>query len=137
MMGSRVFENTSDDIVVNVYYDEAAPEDWESDWFGGVNGKVLNTSEVYYENVVVPNIARAAELEEQIQQCNDQYQALYEEIGSLNEASKPYQASGNSDMIRYYRDQINSCKDQQRSILNRRDDLKEQLENCPITNQIN
>lgn len=136
-LGSQVFADTAETLTINVYFDEKAPEGWDEACFDGMTGKVLNTSKVYYDNVVVPNLSKAEELQAAIDSCNEQYKELNEEIGRLNEASKPYQASGNMDMIRHYRDQINSCKDQQRSVLNRRDELKEQLENCPITNQIN
>ena len=137
-MGECVFNEVGEGVEISVCYDNTAPEDWNEKWyFNMLGGKALNTSEVYYNNVVVPNIAQAAVIEAQIAACHESYKSLQNQIGYLNQASWPYQESGNAEMIRYYRDEINACKDQQRSILNQIDDYEEQLKALHTTNQIN
>ncbi len=136
-LGQYVFNETSEELVVNVCYDSTPPKDWDAKWYYGMTGKALNTSTVYYTNVVEPNKEIAKELQTQIDYCNERYQELYDEIGRLNIASRPAQESGNAEAYKYYRDAINACKDEQREVLNRRSELQKQLDNCPVTNQIN
>ena len=136
-LGEYVFKDTSEELVVNVSYDSTRPENWSAEWYLGMKGKALNTSEVYYANVVEPNKEIAKNLQAQIDACNERYQELYDEIGRLNIASRPAQESGDATAYKYYRDAINACKEEQRNVLNRRDELTKQLENCPTTNQIN
>ena len=137
-LGDNVFEYVGQSVEISVCYDEAAPEGWSEKWYYDMNGgKAINTSEVFYNNVVVPNIAKAEELQEKIDSCDARYKELNNLIGQANEASKPYQASGNSTMVKYYRDLINGYKDQQRSVLNQKEEYKEQLEALQTTSQIN
>ena len=137
-LGEYVFYEVGEGVEISVSYDAEIPDGWSAKWYGNMlGGKAFNTSEVYYNNVVVPNQEQAAILEGKIAKCHEDFEALSNEIGRLNEASKPYQAAENATMIKYYRDQINSCKDEQRSILKQLDTYKADLKKLKVTNQLN
>ena len=136
-LGSSIFDETAEELVVNVSYDNERPEGWAEDWFGGMTGKAMNVSEAYYENVVTPNLARAEELQAQIDALLEQYKALDDEKARLNEASKPYQQSGNYEMVREYQKMIRECTEQQSAIGQERMALVEELKTFPSSAQLN
>ena len=137
-LGEYIFYEVGEGVEISVCYDTEAPADWNEKWCGNMQGgKAMNTSEAYYNNVVLPNVEKAEELKAKIANCNEQYSELNDEIGRWNEASKPAQASGNPDAYRYYRDKINECKDQQRYVLEQKRAYEEELAALKLTPQLN
>lgn len=136
-LGSNAFSETAEELVVNVSYDSERPEGFAEDWFGGMTGKAMNVSEEYYENVVKPNLARAEELQARMDALLEQYKALDAEKARLNEASKPYQQSGNYEMVREYQKMIRECTEQQSAIGQERMALVEELKTFPSSAQLN
>lgn len=132
-----IFSGTSENLVVKVCYDKEAPEGWSDTWYESMNGKVLNTSEVWMEEVVAPSLEKAEEIQARIDNYNKLYQEAQEELAALNESSKRAQELGQQSVLKDIRDQMNAIRDSQRGYLNSIEELQEQLDNMHYTNQIN
>ena len=82
-MGEYVFSGTTDKLVVSVSYDKERPEGWSEKWCSGMAGKALNTSEAYYNNVVVPNQAKAENVQKAIESLESQIKAAEDNIDGI------------------------------------------------------
>ena len=143
-MGYSVFVDTSEELVVNVSYDNEKPENWEDNWFAGMKGKALNTSEAYYNNVVVPETVKAESLLKTLASYEAQYKSIEAQIESVNQAKLNLQASASinpSDavlnQINNYQKEINQLVRTRSEVGSKISDVKEQLEEFKITNQLN
>ena len=143
-MGYSVFIDTSEELIVNVSYDNEKPEYWEENWFYGMKGKALNISEAYYNNVVVPETAKAASLIKALESYEAQYKSIEAQIESVNQAKLNLQASASinpSDavlnQINNYQKEINQLVRTRAEISSKISETKEQLEEFKITNQLN
>lgn len=143
-MGYSVFIDTSEELVVNVSYDNERPEMWEEKWWFGMKGKALNISEAYYNNVVVPETAKAESLLKSLASYEAQYKSIEAQMESVNQAKLNLQASASinpSDavlnQINNYQKEINQLARTRAEISSKISDIKEQLEEFKITNQLN
>lgn len=143
-LGSDVFSGTSEDLVVTVSYDNELPENWASDWFEGMSGEAINNSEAYYQNVVVPNQAKLAELQAELDAQQMTYDSFTEQIegksatletlkqnASINPSD--YQLQQISDLQK----EISSLKQEQSKVSSKMTEIKEQMANCKTTNKLN
>ena len=143
-MGYSVFTDTSEALVVNVSYDNEKPENWEDNWFAGMNGKAINTSEAYYNNVVIPEQKRAESLTNSLASYQAQYDSLTAQIQSTSDSMKNIQANNSinpSDAIlntiNNMQKEINQLNRSRAEVGSKITDLKEQLKEYKITNQLN
>ena len=101
-------------------------------------GKAINTSEVYFANVVTPNIAKGEEMQKQID-------SLLESIKYINEVELPAIAQRRNNAQQYgnnaaYKDaqkDFRAAQERRDSLSRQRSDLIDQLEVLPTTNQLN
>lgn len=144
ILGTGIFNETSEDLVVKVSYDAQPPENWSETWYGGMAGKAINTSDVYYQNVVVPNQEATKGLQEAIESLKASYEAYNETIEGMvavlntmksNAAINPseYQLQAIYD----YQDQINDTKRAQSDLARLISEKEEELKAYKITNQLN
>ena len=142
-LGSEVFSGTAEDLVVTVSYDEL-PEYWADDWFEGMNGEAINNSDTYYQNVVLPNQAKLAELQAEL----DAQQSIYDSYAEQIEGTTAYlntlkkNASINpSDyqlqQIDTVQKELNNLIKEQRAVSSKMSEIKEQMANCKTTNKLN
>lgn len=144
-LGESIFNETGENLVVSVCYDSAEPQEgWNKKWHYGMKGKAINTSEVYYANVVTANIAKAAEVQKKIDAKQASLDSIDEQIKSMNTrltnlkkqaAYNPPQSLLNSiDSLSKEIQNLNRSKSPIYTEMNK---LKEELKAIPTTNQIN
>lgn len=143
-LGYSVFVDTSEELVVNVSYDNEKPENWADNWFAGMKGKAINTSEAYYTNVVIPETAKAESLLKSLASYEAQYKSIEAQMESVNQAKLNLQASASinpSDavlnQINNYQKEINQLARTRAEVGSKISETKEQLKEFKITNQLN
>lgn len=143
-MGSSVFVDTSEELVVSVSYDFEKPVNWEEDWFAGMKGKAINTSDAYYNNVVLAEQKKAETIMKSLSSYESQYKSIEAQIQSVNQAKLNLQASASinpSDavlnQINNYQKEINQLTRTRAEIASKISEVKEQLKEFKITTQLN
>jgi len=139
-LGEYVFSEVGENVTVNVSYDSTAPVNWNEKWHGNMGGgKAMNTSEAYYANVVVPNLAKKTELEGKIQSCLDQYKSYADSIASIGKQIQTLQSSGymSNETYRELNNQRRSYQEAQSRIMDQRSQYQEELAALPIDAQLN
>ena len=143
-MGSSVFVDTSEELVVSVSYDNERPENWEENWFAGMKGKAINTSEEYYNNVVVPEQARAESLQNTLKSYEAQYEAYTKEIEGASESLNNLKAQASINPSDYMLNVINNAQKEIQALNRTRAEIgskitetKEALAEYKLTNQLN
>ena len=143
-LGAQIFIDTNEELVVNVSYDNERPTNWSEYWFAGMKGKALNTSEAYYNNVIVPENAKAEALKKSLESYEAQYKSIDAQMQSVNQAKQNLQASSSInppdyviDMINDYQKQINQLNRTKSEIGSKISEIKGQLEEFKLTNQLN
>ena len=138
VLGEKIFSETGKDLVVSVSYDEKPQEEWDEAWHAGMPGKAINTSEAYYNNVVVANQAKADQLQEQIAALLARYNQIKEvELPAIAARRNQAQASGNDSAYKSYQQEYRAKEEERNSVGKQKSELVEQLKKLPTTNQIN
>ena len=143
-MGASVFVDTSEELVVNVSYDNEKPANWDDNWFGGMKGKALNTSEAYYNNVVLAEQKKAEELTKSLESYRAQYDSITKEIESTATRMKNLQANASLNPSQSMLNSINSLQKEINQLNRSRaevggkiSEVQEQLKAFKLTNQLN
>lgn len=137
-LGDSVFEETSESLVVKVSYDSEPQKGWVETWYSGMKGQAINTSETYYNNVVVPNQAKADELQAQIDDLKDRILEINDvELPAIASKRNQAQANGNNAAYKEYNNEFRAKQQERDSLAERRNELLDQLKKLPTTNQIN
>ena len=136
-LGERVFEYTSEEFTVSVCYDAEPLEGWDEKWYSGIKGKALNTSTVYFQNVVTPNIEKAEELKARIESLKASYQAVEAERAEHYKQNQNPYVYENQSLYKAYRDKQNEYQAQKRNLSEAWGKLEDELDALKITNQIN
>lgn len=138
VLGEKVFNETGENLVVSVSYDEKPQEEWMENWYGGMKGKAMNTSTVYFENVVKPNIAKAEEKQKQIDAQNEYIKVLEAEKASIKSQLDSLPAVNPNEALVYkYQTQISDKDKEIKSAQRRLGDLLDELKEIKTTAQIN
>lgn len=144
VLGEKVFNETSENLVVSVCYDEKPQEEWKENWYGGMAGKAVNTSEVYKNTVVVANQEKAETIQKQIEAKQASLDNIDKTIKAKNETltALKKQASYNPpqsllNSIYSMEDEIRELNRSKSPIYTEMNELKEQLAKIKTTNQIN
>ena len=143
-LDSQIFVDTSEALVVNVSYDSEKPEGWSDYWFGGMKGKAINTSEVYYNTVVLAEQEKAASLMQSLESYENQYKSYEEQIEGEAARLKSMQAAASINPSDYQLDAINNLQKEinqlnrsKAEIASKISEIKEELKAFKITNQLN
>ena len=143
-LGSAIFTETSEELVVNVSYDSERPEGWSENWFGGMKGKAMNTSEAYYNNVVLANQKELADLQKQLVSYQAQYDAINAEMESINATKQKLQAQYSVNppdsilnMIDNYQKEINALNRQRSEVGMKISEFKDKVEGYKLSGQLN
>lgn len=143
-LGSQIFIDTSEELVVNVSYDSERPAGWSEFWFAGMKGKAMNTSEAYYNNVVLANQAAVEALQKQIDSCKTQYESISNQMESINKTKQDLQGRYSVNppdsilqMISNYQKEINDLNMQRAEVGRKLSELEEQLEDFNLSGQLN
>ena len=144
ILGKGIFNETSEDLVVNVSYDTVAPENWNENWHGGMAGKAINTSEAYYQNVVVPNQEATKGLQESLEALRASYESYNETIEGMVAVLNAMKSNASINPSDYLLQNINDYQRQIQDVRNSQNDLgrlisekEEELKAYKITNQLN
>ena len=143
-LGYQVFNDTHEELVVNVSYDNERPEGWDEHWYGGMAGKAFNNSEAYYNNVVVAEQAKAETLMKQLESYENQYKSYTEQMESKAAEMKSLQANNGINPSDYVLDkiydmqkEINNLNRSRAEVGGKITETKEALKAYKITNQLN
>lgn len=137
-LGEYVFSETGKDTVVSVCYDAEAPEGWSEKWHYNMPGKAINTSETYYNTVVVANKEKAEKLEKQAEELLKEYKHIQEvELPALAQARNRAQESGSNSAYKAAQQAFRAKEEERNNVAKRRNEVVEELKNLPTTNQIN
>lgn len=143
-LGSQIFIDTSEELVVNVSYDSERPEGWSESWFAGMKGKAMNTSEVYYNNVVLANQSELETIKKQLESYQAQYDAINAEMESINTTKQKLQAQYSVnppdsilDIINDYQKEINALNRQRAEVGMKISEFKEKVEGYKLSGQLN
>lgn len=143
-MGATVFVDTSEELVVSVSYDNEKPVNWDDNWFGGMKGKAINTSEAYYTNVVLAEQKKAETLMNSLESYQAQYDSITKQMESMNASLKNMQANNGINSSDAALNAINSMSKEIQQLNRSRaevgmkiNEVKEQLKEFKITNQLN
>ena len=137
-LGDYVFSETGKDLVVSVCYDAEPQEGWAEKWHYNMLGKAINTSEVYYENVVVPNKEKAEALQKQIDELLEEYNHIQKvELPALAQARNRAQESGSNSAYKAAQQAFRAKEEERNNIAKLRTEKVEELKKTPTTNQIN
>lgn len=138
VLGQYIFDKTEENLTVYVNYDYEPQEGWAEKWYYGTAGKVLNTSEAYFNNVIKANIIKAQEKQQEIDLQNkiikglederDRYIELRNALGGVNP---------NETLLAAYEKQIILKNREIREASEILYKLKEELKEIKTTNQIN
>ena len=144
ILGDYVFTKTSENLVVNVNYDAEAPEEWSDKWYSGMDGKAMNTSEVYLATVVAANIVKAEEVQKKIDQKQASLDSIDAQIKSANatltnmkKAASYNPTQSQLNAINSKQKEIQSLNQSKSPIYNAMNELKEELATIKTTAQIN
>jgi len=102
-----------------------------------MKGKAMNTSEVYFKNVVEPNVAKAEEKQKQIDAQKEYIKEIEDEIQRLIKLRGEAGNWGNESAIQSYQKQINEKNATRRSAQSRLGELMDELKEIKTTAQLN
>ena len=143
-LGAQIFTGTSEDLVVNVSYDNERPQGWNEGWFAGMKGKALNTSEAYYTNVVLAEQAKAESLQKSLESYQNQYNSYTSQIESTAKRMQTLQANNGINPSQSVLTTINNLQKEINQLNRSRAEVgakitqtKEELSAYKLTNQLN
>ena len=138
VLGDNVFNETGENLVVSVSYDEKPQEEWSGKWYYGMAGKAMNTSQVYFENVVKPNLAKAEEKQAQIDAQREYIEELQAELASIkNQLASLPSVNPDDSLVAKYESQRKEKAKEIQSAQSRLGDLLDELAEIKTTAQIN